>query len=169
IKFEIDIFGCAQGIGDGAHSEQAVTQPPLQRSERLPFEAIERISGRVALRDPSAGELLAPIVVVALCTGEIELPLALDEQLSAGLQEGLGALVVRDFDRHAARLLPDIGSEREQLLALEGKRRRLLLLGAADVDSLLEIDGACARGIEGWIARRHAFHARPRVAMAIGA
>src|SRR5262249_40602735 len=125
--------------------------------------------GRVALRDRGAGELLAPIVVVALGTGEIELPLALGEQLAAGLQEGLDALVVRDFDRHAARLLPHIGRECEQLLALERKRRRLLLLGAADIDSLLEIDGASARGTEGWIARRHAFHAHPRVAVAIGA
>src|SRR5260370_264593 len=123
----------------------------------------------LAIRDHSAGKLLAPIVVVTLCTGEIELSLALGEQLAAGLQEGLGALVVRDFDRHAARLPPDIGRECEQLLALEGKRRRLLLLGAADIDSLLEIDRTSARGTEGWIARRHAFHARPRVAVAIGA
>src|SRR5438876_9138788 len=81
IKFEIDVFGRAQGIEDRAHSKQAVAQPPLQRSERLPFEAIERISGRVALRDRGAGERLAPIVVVALRTGEIELPLALGYQL----------------------------------------------------------------------------------------
>src|SRR2546425_10035322 len=159
----------ARGIGDRAHSEQAVAQSPLQRSERLPFEAIERISGWVALRDRGAGELLAPVVVVALRTGEIELPLALGEQLVAGLQEGLGALVVRDFDRHAARLLSHIGRECEQLLAFEGQRRRLLLLRAADVDALFEIDRAPARSIESWIARRHAFHARPRVAVAIGA
>src|SRR5262249_13278787 len=169
IEFEIDILGCAQGIGDGAHSEQAVTQPPLQRSERLPFKAIEWISRRVALGDRGAGELLAPVVVVTLCTREIELSLALREQLAAGLQEGLGALVVRDFDRHAVRLAPDIGREREQLLALERKRRRSLLLRAADIDLLLEIDRAPARGIEGWMAGRHAFHARSRVAVAIGA
>ena len=106
---------------------------------------------------------------MALRTGEIELPLALGEQLVAGLQEGLGALVVRDFDRHAARLLPDISREREQLLALEGKRRRLLLLGAADIDPLLEIDRTSARGTEGRITGRHTFHTRPRVAMTIGA
>jgi hypothetical protein len=64
------------------------------------------------------------------------------------LQEGLGALVVRDFDRHAARLPPDIGRECEQLPALDGKRRRLLLLGAADIDPLLEIDRTSAGGVE---------------------
>src|SRR5215831_7270404 len=67
IEFEIDILGCAQGIGDGAHSEQAVTQPPLQRSERLPFKAIEWISRGVTLGDRGAGELLAPVVVGTLC------------------------------------------------------------------------------------------------------
>src|SRR5262245_22260189 len=93
IKFEIDVFGCAQGIGDGAHSEQAVAQSALQRSKRLPFEAIERISGRVALRDRGAGELLATIVVVALCNGELEITLVLDEELDECVHEGPGALV----------------------------------------------------------------------------
>jgi hypothetical protein len=74
-----------------------------------------------------------------------------------------------DSDRHAARLPTDVGREREQLLALEGKRRRLLLLGAADIDPLLEIDRTSARGTEGRITGRHTFHTRPRVAVAIGA
>jgi hypothetical protein len=85
------------------------------------------------------------------------------------LQERPYARVVRDVDRHPARLLPDIGCEREQFFALEGKRRCLLLLSAADIDALLEIDGSSARRIEGRIARRHAFHARARVAVAIRA
>src|SRR5206468_9513552 len=62
-----------------------------------------------------------------------------------------------------------IGAEREQLLALERQRRRLLALGAADVDLLIEVDRAPARSIESRIARRHALHALARLAVAVGA
>jgi hypothetical protein len=42
-------------------------------------------------------------------------------------------------------LLTDIRRKREQLLALEGKRCRSLLLGAADVDTLPQVDRPCTR------------------------
>jgi hypothetical protein len=45
----------------------------------------------------------------------------------------------------------------------------LLLVGAAHIDPLLEIDRPTARRVEGGITRRHALHAGLRVAMAIGA
>src|SRR5919108_384444 len=95
--------------------------------------------------------------------------LAAGEDVPSGLQEGTHARVIRDLDRHAARLLTDIRRKREQLLALEGKRRRSLLLGAADVDTLPQVDRACTRCIKRRIARRDPFHARVRIAMAIGA
>src|SRR5437870_11988090 len=94
-----------------------VSQPPLQRSKCLPFEPIERISGRMALRDRGAGKLLAPIVVVALRAGEIELALTLCEHDAAGFKKRPDVRVIRNVDRHAARLLSDIGCKREQLLA----------------------------------------------------
>ncbi len=169
VKLEIDKFARSVGIRDRAHAEQTVAQPPLQRSERLPLEAIERISGRMALRDRRAGKLLAPIVVVALRAGEIELALALYEHRAAGFQKRPYPRVIRDVDRHAARLLPDIGCERQQLLAFEGKRGRALLLSAAHIDPLFEIDRAAAHRVECGIARRHAFHARARVAVAVRA
>src|SRR6266851_9940155 len=119
--------------------------------------------------DPSACELLAPVVVVALRAGEIELPLAAREHVAAGVEERLRALVVRDLDRHPARLQPHIGREREQLLAFERERRRPLPVRAAEVDSAFEIDRPSAPDIEGGIARRHALHARLGVAVAIAA
>src|SRR5262245_24884167 len=123
----------------------------------------------MALRDWSARKLLAPVIVMALRAGEIELSLALNEHLATGLQEGPRAFVVCDIDGQTARLISDISGEREQFLALEGKRRCLLLLRTADVDALLKINRSSACRIEGGIARRHAFHARARVAVAIRA
>src|SRR5262249_11173633 len=68
-----------------------------------------------------------------------------------------------------ARLQADIGRKREQLLPLKRERRRLLPLGAADVDAPFEIDRPSARRIEGGIARRHPLHSRLGVAVAIAA
>src|SRR5262249_39856077 len=169
IEFEIDKLTRPVRIRDRAHAEQAIAQPSLQRPEHLPLEPIERISGRMALRDRSAGELLAPIIVVALRARKIELALALGEHRAAGFEKRSDARVVRDVDRHAARLLPDIGCESEQLLALEGKRRRALLFGAAGIDPLLEIDGTAARRVAGGVGRRPPLHARARAAVAVRA
>src|SRR5882672_6751580 len=121
------------------------------------------------LRDRRAFELLLPIVVVALRAGEIELALPAIEHGAAGLEERPRALIDRGIDRHAARLPSHIGVEREQLLALEWQRRRLLAFGAADVDLLIEIDRATACRIEGRIAGGDALHGFARLAMAVGA
>src|SRR5262245_8501345 len=123
----------------------------------------------MALRDRSAGKLLPPVIVVTLRAGEIELSLALNEHLATVLQEGPRAFVVCDIDGQTARLISDISGEREQFLALEGKRRCLLLFRTADIDALLEVDRPSACRIESRIARRHAFHARARIAVAIRA
>src|SRR2546430_16326684 len=58
----------------------------------------------MGLRDRAAGELSAPVVVVALGAGEIELALAAEERVAAGLEERPGARVDRDMDRQGARL-----------------------------------------------------------------
>src|SRR6478735_1240846 len=168
-EFEVDVFRRAESVGLGAHPDQAIAQPPLQRAQCLPFQPIEWIAGRLALRDRRAGELLAPIIVVTLGAGEVELSLPLVEHVATGLQKWPGAFVVGNIDRHAAGLPPHIRREREQLFALERERRRLLLVRAAHVDSLFEIDRASARGVERGIACRNALHAGLRVAMATGA
>ena len=73
----------------GAHADQAVAQAALQRADRLPFQAIDRIAGGVALRDSVAGKAAAPVVVVALGAGVIDLTQAGFEQFSPGLDERL--------------------------------------------------------------------------------
>src|SRR6476646_334128 len=70
IDLERHVFGRVIGIGFGANADQAVAQPALQRAQRLPCEAIDRIAGGMRLRNGDAGELLAGVVVVADGTGE---------------------------------------------------------------------------------------------------
>ena len=77
VELELDVLRRPVGIGLRPHSDHAVAQPPLQRAEALPFQPIERIAVRVRLRDRRGGEFLAPVVVVALRAGEVELALAL--------------------------------------------------------------------------------------------
>jgi hypothetical protein len=66
-------------------------------------------------------------------------------------------------------LLCDKRGQRQQVAALISEWRRLLMIGAAQIDALLEIDGPAQRLVEGRIARRDALHADARVVVAIGA
>jgi hypothetical protein len=61
------------------------------------------------------------------------------EDLSSGIDERPRFLVVRDGDRLALRLVRDISGQREQILAVKRQRRRLLALGAAEIDALLAL------------------------------
>src|SRR5262245_2388780 len=131
VEFECHLLGRAELVGIGAHADPAIAPPRLPGAEALPFQPVDRVAGGMRLRDGVARQDLAPVVVVALAARQIELALAAVEQRTAGLEE-LDQAVAADRDRHAARLAPDEGRERQQLLALGGKRRRLLLLGAAD-------------------------------------
>ena len=72
-------------------------------------------------------------------------------------------------DRQAARLARDVGGQRQQLAALPGEGRGLLPVGAAHVDALLESDRPSLGGVERRMARGHALHARPGIAVAVGA
>src|SRR5262249_55617178 len=80
---QCDRFRRAQRVGFGPQPVQAVTQPALKRAEVLPFQPIDRVSGRMRLRDDAAGKLLAPVVVVTLRAGQIELTLTTFEQSTA--------------------------------------------------------------------------------------
>ena len=84
--------------------------------------------------------MLVPIVVMAIGAGEVELPLSLREQLVALLKERCKLRVGCGYNGHAARLMGDEGREREQIMALIVERRRLLPLGAAQIDPLLQVD-----------------------------
>ena len=61
VELELDEARRAVGVGLGAHADDAVAQPPLQRAQALPFQPVDRIAGRMRLRDRVAGELLAPV------------------------------------------------------------------------------------------------------------
>src|SRR5215510_5678295 len=104
------------------------------------------------LRNGRAREFLLPIVVVTLRAGEIELALPAIEHGTAGLEEWPRALVDREIGRDAARLPRHIGVEREQIFPFERQRRRLLALGTANVDLLVEIDRPPTCRVESRIA-----------------
>ena len=55
IQFEVDLLSRAIGIGLGAHPNHAVAQSPLQRSQILPFQPVERIARGMRLRQRGAG------------------------------------------------------------------------------------------------------------------
>src|SRR3954469_3729576 len=80
IELELDEFRRAVVVSLGAYAADATAQAPLQRAERLPFEPVKRIAGRVALRNRRTGKALVPVVVMAIRAGKIKLALALHEQ-----------------------------------------------------------------------------------------
>src|SRR5260221_11038616 len=94
-----------------------VAKPPLERPQALPLQAVQRVSGRVRLRDDPAGEALAPVVVVALGAGEVELALAAMEGLPAGLGKRLAPRVDPDAARQAARVPRHARAERARVIA----------------------------------------------------
>src|SRR3954453_5281196 len=130
---------------------------------------MERVAVRMALHQRNTGELLAPVVVVAILTGKVELARARRIELAAGGDKRLGLLVVYDCDRKSTRLLAHVSREREQLAAFMRERLRLLLLDAAEIDPLFDVDRAVLRRREGRIARRDAAQRGGRIAMAVSA
>src|SRR5262245_6680961 len=75
------------------HADHAIAQPPLQRSQRLPFEPIEGIAGRMSLRHGDAGKLAAPVVAVAVRAGKVELPLTALKEGTPSADDGLEARI----------------------------------------------------------------------------
>jgi LVIVD repeat len=114
-----------------------------------------RLVASVTLDDP-ARPRPAPVVVMALCAAQVDLALTFDEQPTPRVDERLEPLIMAFFNRHAARLPSDIGSHRQHILTLEFERLRLLVVGAADIDALLEIDRTFPRSVVGGISRRDA-------------
>src|SRR5262245_18270009 len=102
IELDIDQLRRAVLVRRGADAEQTATEPTLQRAEALPLETVERIAGRMPLRDDAAGELPPPVRIVTLTAREIELALAPLVDRAPGLEERLHAIVDRDRDRQPA-------------------------------------------------------------------
>ena len=162
-------FVGAGRIGLGAHADHAVAQAPRQRAERLPFEAIDRIAGRMRLRDQGAGEALAALSSWQMAQLRLSWPWRRVEQGAAGGDERRQRRIVADRDGGAARLAAHIGGQRQEFAALVGERRRLLMGFAAVIDALFEVDRLAARRVEGRIAGGDALHAGLGLAVAVGA
>src|SRR5436190_6903163 len=87
-KLEIHQLRRAELVRFRPHADQAVPQAALERADVLPLEAVDRIAGRMRLRDDAAGEVLARVLVVALGAGKIDLTLWALKQRSPGIQVG---------------------------------------------------------------------------------
>src|SRR5258708_7012855 len=74
-QLELDRLGGAVLVRLGTDPDQTVAQPSLERAEALPFEPVDRIAGRMRLWNRVAGQALAPVIVVTLAAGEVELAL----------------------------------------------------------------------------------------------
>src|SRR5262245_25754233 len=169
VELEVDELRRTVLVRLRAHADVAVAQPPLQRAEALPLEPIDRVAGRVGLRNGIPGELLSPALVVALGASEIELPLPPKERCPAGVEERLRPFVVDDLNREPTRLPRDVRGQPEQVPPFVRERRRLLVVGPAQVDTLFEVDRPSARRMSRRLARRDALHADARVAVTVGA
>src|SRR5258708_7179407 len=121
------------------------------------------------LRNDVAGEPLAPVVVMTKRARQVELPLPLVEELPAGGRERCEPFIRWRRYRLASRLARHIGRQRKQIVALIAQRRRLLALGAFEIDALCEVDRPAAWDVESRIAGCHSPHALRCAAGAVGA
>src|SRR3954464_5322525 len=80
VELERDVFGGSVAERLSAYARDAIAEAALQRSRRLPFEPIQRVSGRMRLRDRRGGQMPASMLVVAFRAGEIQLAHALREE-----------------------------------------------------------------------------------------
>ena len=128
----------------------------MQGTEGLPFETIGRKAGAVTLTDRVAAKFLAPIFVMALGAGEVELaPPGVEIILAPRIPVCRRAFDI-DRDRLAACKVCDIGRQREEVIALIGERRAILIAFAAKIDPAFNIDEPAALLIDLWVMGRRA-------------
>src|SRR2546426_6962170 len=130
----------------GVQAEHAGPDAALERTHLLPLQAISRVAVRLPLAQRLGAQVVAPVLLVAVRAGEIHLAAARVIRFSANVQ-----LLSRwiDLDRHASRLVCDIGSEREQLVRLVRERLSVPDLGFQRDDPAV---------LHRRVARRHALH-----------
>ena len=86
VSLQIEEFAAAVWVGFGTHRCHAAAQTALQAADRLPFETIDRVTSRVALRNGVATQAFASEPVVTVATAQVDLPDALGvERLAARL------------------------------------------------------------------------------------
>src|SRR5581483_2483407 len=111
IKLNRHQFGASCLERLSTHALEAGAKPPAQRAQRLPLQAIGGEAVGMALADPFGAETLAPVLLVALRTRDIELPLVLVIEPPANFEGGPHRPTDVNVYRQPARL---VGHERGQ-------------------------------------------------------
>src|SRR6478735_8752200 len=101
VEFERNVLDCTVRICLRAHSDQAITQAPLQGPKLLPLQPIHWVSGRLRLRNNVSSHALPPVIIVTLCAGNIELSLASFKKRATCIKKGIEAFVDRNLNRNS--------------------------------------------------------------------
>jgi len=111
------------------------------------------------LRYRRASQTAAPVVIVALRAGKVELALSKLEDFPAAFDKGTTSRIVGDGRWLSFRLMRHVSGQCQQVLMFKRQRCDLLMLAAAPIDALLQIDRPADRSVECRISRRYRLHA----------
>ena len=141
----------------GAHAGHAAAQAPLQRAQALPFEPVDRVAGRVRLRDRRLPPRRPPARSSWHCAQDrSSWPMRCRYSASPRCATRLQARVGRRRDRQAARLHARRSVSQRQQLA-RSRRPAPAAAGGAARHRLMRCarsTGRPQRGVEGRVARR---------------
>src|SRR5262245_56221107 len=101
VEFELNELDCTVRICLRAHSDQAITEAPLQGPKLLPLQPIHRVSGRLRLRNNVSSHALPPVIIVTLRAGNIELSLASFKKRATCVKKGIEAFVDCNLNRNS--------------------------------------------------------------------
>ena len=169
VQLELGPLGCVRGPGLGAHADQTAAQPPLQRAEGLPFQAIQRVAVRMPLRDRGPAEPRAPAGVVAVGARQVELAHPRLEQPAAAFARRIEARVGVGRERQSARGVRHVRRQRESLGSVGRPGGRALVPRAARRDPFRQTERPAARLVPARMAGGRAAHRGPRAAVAVRA
>src|SRR5581483_1557702 len=142
IELELRELGRALGRHRRTDAEEARAKPPLERSERLPFEPVRRPRVAVSLADRLGEQTPAGVLLVTARARQVHLAATRVIEVAGARPRGVRGTVDRYVERQAARRVRDRARQREQVLGFARERGRAHLPRAATVDPVLEIDDA---------------------------
>ena len=123
----------------------------------------------MALTDAFGEQRAAPIGIVTMGTGQIQLAAAAEEECLSHLEVPARRPVDVRLRGEAARLVGDIGIERQEVFGFARQRRCFLSLDTGLKDARPQRHQFPRALVDFRIAHRHALHAGARIPMAIGA
>ena len=167
--FELDPFGRIGRPGLGTHAGHAVAQAALQRTECLPFQAVQRVAVRMTLRDRGAAQASAPARIVAVGAGQVELAHPPFEQATAAFAHRIESGVGIGPQRQAPGRMRDECRQRQALDALRRPARQPLVPGPALRDPLRQPERLAPARIPARIPRCHIVHRVAGLAVTVGA